>query len=160
MSTLERFMTRFDDESGDSEIITALLVLPMIIWLIFSTIDVSLYMNTRSSVQNAARDAARQVAVYGGDNSRLNPYAPNTVALTARNTLWNGSKCTPSACKQAPEVTCTPTIVAKAGDVVSCTIKYYYTTAASGNPISGFAGFLNKPFTVTETARAEVGYSR
>lgn len=145
------------EERGSAEIITTMIMLPIILWLIFSMIDISLYLNARSKVTNLARDGARAVAIYGGDDSRLNPYG-KTIASDVKSRLWNGSKCSASACRGAPVVTCTPTVTNSAGQPVSCTIRYSYKSIYASNPITGFAGFLNKDFTVTEHARAETGF--
>lgn len=146
------------NDSGSGEVIATLFMTPIVLWLIFSLIDVSAYFQARTSVQNAARDGARQVAIWGGNNSPLNP-TTQSVAQITKNNIYNAStgKCTPGACKQPPKVTCTPDRTAQAGQQVSCTIVYYYQPAASGNPFTGFTGFLNNSFTITETARAETG---
>ena len=149
---------RSKSENGGSEIITTLMILPLILWLIFSLIDVSVYLTARSSVQNAARDAARQVSVWGGNNSRLNPLGV-TVATATFNQLYNNGKCTPGACTRPPVVSCTPEVTNRPGDSVQCSITYYYRSIYAGNPITGFASFLNHSFTVVETARAETGLS-
>lgn len=158
--TMLKKISKIKNEKGESEIITLLFILPLLVWLIFSVIDVSLYMNVRSTVANAARDGARQAAIYGGNNSRLNPNSPTSVAEGIKATLWDGTKCRPSACTAPPEVTCTPDITSNSGEIVKCSIKYYYTSAAPGNPFAGFSNFLTKPFTVTEVSRSETGFSR
>lgn len=157
-----RRLTNFLDskrrkERGDSEVITALMVIPLVVWLIFSLIDVSLYMQARSEVQNVARDAARQVAIYGGNDSRLNPFG-KTISQAAFDRLYQNGKCTASKCVEPPKVTCTPSSTNASGQQVVCTITYRYSAIYGNNPISGFAGFLGSSFTVSETARAETGF--
>lgn len=145
-----------NNESGSGEVVAVLFMLPLVLWLILSLIDVSIYFQARTSVQNVARDSARQVAIWGGNKSPLNP-SSTAIATNAKNTLWNGKKCSPSACSKAPAVTCTPNKTSRAGQQVSCSITYYYKSVAPGNPFTGFSGFLNKKFVIKEVARSETG---
>lgn len=147
------------NERGSAELVSFIFVIPLLAWLIFSLIDISLYMNARSEISNVARDAARQVAIYGGnDNPLLNPYKSGTIAANIKKSLYSGGKCTASGCKKAPTVKCTPAVTKKPGEMVQCSITYHYKSALGGNPIAGFADFLGSSFTVQETARSEAGF--
>jgi len=149
--------SRIGSDRGDSEIITTLMVIPLVIWLIFSLIDTSLYMQARSEVQNVARDGARQVAIYGGNDSRLNP-DNKSISQQVFDRLYQNGKCTASVCTTPPVVTCTPNSTTAGGQLVSCSITYSYSAIYGNNPITGFAGFLGHSFTVSETAFAETGF--
>lgn len=158
MRRIERAIrSRIDSESGSSEVITTLMVIPLVLWLIFSLIDTSLYMQARSEVQNVARDGARQVAIYGGNDSRLNP-DNKAISQQVFDRLYQNGKCTASVCDAPPIVTCTPNATTAGGQEVGCTIEYSYRAIYGNNPITGFAGFLAQSFTVTETAFAETGF--
>lgn len=148
------------DESGSSEVITTLFMVPILLWLIFSLIDVSLYFQARTSVQNVARDAARQSSIWGGNQSSLRPF-DESVSQNARNALFDEETdtCIPGACSEVPTVNCTPNVTSYAGDTVSCTISYTYRPVYSGNPFTGFGSLLNSPIVITETSRAETGFS-
>lgn len=161
MTTLRGFFQRkIRDESGSTEVVTTLIMIPLVLWLILSLIDVSLYFQARTSVQNVARDASRQVAVWGGNDSNLKPYQ-GSVSTNAYNSLYNVNtgKCTVGACSQPPTVTCTPSIAPNAGTEARCTVVYHYKAINPGNPLTGFTGFMNKPITITEVARSETGFS-
>jgi Flp pilus assembly protein TadG len=153
----EKILKQKKSERGSGEVITALIMLPLVIWLIFSLIDVSLYFTARSNVQNVTRDAARQVAVWGGNASRLNP-SNQAVDKAAYNLLYVNGKCTASSCTKPPVVKCTPQVTTVAGQTVACSTTYHYSAANKNNPISGFASILNRSFTITETARSETGF--
>lgn len=154
---LGRLRDREQGERGDGELVTALFIIPIVLWILFSLIDISLYMQTRSEVQNVARDSARQVAIYGGNNSRLNPYGDSIARVTLER-LYQDGKCTPGLCEKAPTVQCTPGTATQAGQQVGCSITYHYRAIFGNNPITGFAAFLGSEFTVTETAYAETGF--
>lgn len=160
MGTMKAFLQRRkQSESGSTEVITTLFMIPIILWLILSLIDVSLYFQARTTVQNVARDSARQVAVWGGNESPLRPYEV-PVNVNGFNALFNSATqtCKPGNCKTAPLVNCTPPLTAYAGQEVSCTVVYEYKAINPGNPLTGFTGFMNKPITITEYARAETGF--
>ena len=155
---VERIRNRKPDERG-AEIAAMLFVLPVLLVLVIGLIDIGFALRTRMLVENAARDGARGVAADGGNlNPRTNS---NGVAWNnrVRNQLWNGS-CTMSNCSGAPTVTCTPEVVNRSGDMVSCTIVYSYRGLNAdllNSPMGLGMGSFIKPFTVTSSARAEVG---
>ncbi len=143
---------RMRDENG-SEAIQALFTIPIFISLFFIIVDTSLYFSSRSTVEDFARDAARQVAIQGGNNSPLNSDG-TTVAQETYNLLINpDGSCTPGSCTEPPVVTCTPAVATSLGQDVSCTISYYH------NPLTvdmfGWTDFLQH-FEVTAHARSEV----
>lgn len=146
------------EEKGASDIVVVLLMIPLVLWLLLSLIDVGLYFQTRTMVQNVASDAAREAAIWGGNNSPLNPTG-KTVAQNARDRLWDGNQCRGGLCEKAPVVKCTPDRATYAGRDVSCTITYYPSSVASDNPIGAFASLTSSSFTITETARSETGFS-
>lgn len=145
-------------ENGDANIVTAILVIPIFIFLILALIDVSYYFQARSAVQSVTRDAARHVAIYGGNNNKaLNPYS-TTIAKKSLENLYKGGKCTASGCSKPPKMSCTPGITTKAGAEVSCTTTYYYKVINPANPITQWFGFASQSFQVTEYAKAETGF--
>lgn len=150
---------RMKSERGDATIVTTLLVVPILFFLILTMIDVSYYFQARSAVQSVTRDAARQVAIYGGNNNKaLNPNGNKTVAKVALEKLYSGGKCTQSGCNSAPVVTCTPTTTTQAGQEVSCTTRYSYKTINPANPITKMFGFTSDTIVVKEYAKAETGF--
>lgn len=144
-------------EKGSADIIVIMLTLPLIIFLIVSLIDVSLYFQARTQVHNATRDAVREAAIWGGVNSPLNPTG-TTVTTSLKNKLWQDGRCTPGQCQKAPTVSCTPNRTTRAGQELRCTTTYYYRTISKTNPITGFGNLTSRSFTITETARSETGF--
>lgn len=150
-----RGVGRLKSERGDSELVSLLVVIPLVIWIIFTIIDVSMYMQARTKVQSVVRDGARQVAIYGGNNSSLNPYDV-TVANQTKTMLYKNGKCIGVRCAEQPTLTCTPAVATQAGQQVSCTSTFTYKSIYGFNPF-GF-NFLMRPFEITEYAFSETGF--
>jgi Flp pilus assembly protein TadG len=144
-----------DDERGD--IITALFMVPFVLFMLFAFVNMAVYFQARSTVGNIARDGARQVALYGG-NSKSIPLnkTGKDVSQVVFDTLYSGGKCSLSNCSQAPSVTCTPGTATTPGQQVSCSVTYYYTPVSTD--IFGFSKITSQPFTLKETFISETGY--
>lgn len=56
-------------ERGDSTLVSTILVIPLIVGILITMIDVSVYFANRGQVLETVRDGARQVAIFGGDGS-------------------------------------------------------------------------------------------
>lgn len=153
--TIETLRKRFKGENGDSEVISVLFIIPIVILLLFAFIDVSMYFQTRSTVQTMTRDAARSVAIYGGNDSRLNPNS-KSISATLKDQLYKNGKCTVSSCGSAPQVKCTPTVTNRAGQITTCSVRYQYKSLNPLNPIS--SPITNKQYIVTASSRAETGF--
>ena len=65
---MKKFLSRLKSDKADS-IVSAVIVFPMMVMLIITGIDYSVYMSDRGQVQGIARDAARTVAIMGGNGS-------------------------------------------------------------------------------------------
>lgn len=163
MHKLIQRLSKRRNESGSAEVISMIFVMPFLLFLILALVDVSLYMNTRTSVQNVTRDAVRQSANWGGTsaNIRLNPTGLNTAQLI-KNRLYNSStgKCKYSGCTTPPVVTCTPAKASTAGTDISCTVTYKYKTVVPGLDLLGFSTLTSNPdgFKITEHNITETGY--
>jgi hypothetical protein len=57
---------RINSESGDSQIVTLVLILPFFFSFLITIIDTSIYFSDNGTIQQVARDGARQVAIFGG----------------------------------------------------------------------------------------------
>lgn len=158
------------NEEGASELVTTLFMLPLALFLILTLIDVSMYFNARSSVQNVTREGVRQAAMWGGTGGhnyvRLNP-TNNTTAQAIKNTLYDSEtgKCTQMGCKQPPQVTCTTItsgggsqVARNSGDKVTCTTTFYYKTVTPGADYFGFSAAIGDKIVLTESALTETGY--
>lgn len=158
-------------EDGASELVTTLFMLPLALFLILSLIDVSLYFNARSTVQNDTREGVRQAAMWGGTGAkntvRLNP-GNTTTAQNIKNVMYDSAtgKCKQGGCTKAPVVSCktitsasaNASVAKKAGDRVTCTTTYYYKTVTPGSDYFGFGAITGSSITITETALSETGY--
>jgi Flp pilus assembly protein TadG len=148
---------RTQNENGEADIIVTLFMVPFAVFLIFALINMSMYFQARSVVENIARDGARQVALYGGAaaNVPLNNTG-SAVSDLVFNRLYANGGCTQSNCTAPPRVTCTPNQASAAGQSVTCTITYYFSPIA--NDWFGFAAITAQPFTVTGQTISETGY--
>jgi Flp pilus assembly protein TadG len=163
------------DERG-TETIVALFVLPILFILALGIIDIGFMMKTRMSVESIARDAVRAAAVDGGNYTRATAAEQgrpwDAAALAA---LYRNGSCTQSPCKHAPSVDCqtitSPTgsvyrsnQVNRAGDLITCTVQYPYKPITGGilsTPMGlGLGALVDRPFTITVTARADTQWNR
>lgn len=161
------------DERG-SEMAAAIFVLPVLFILLIGIIDVGWMIKTRMVVDNIISTTVKQAGADGGD---YNPVAmrPGEAAWStqAMRTLWDGGNCTQSHCSAAPSVFCDKVTrpngsvyysqrVVDAGDVITCTVNYPYSPLSGGllnTPLGLGIGGLLHGFTITESARSEIGSS-
>ena len=155
MFRIRKWLTRHTNERGD--VVQTIFMLPIAIFLLFALINLSSYFNVRAQVQDVARQGARLVALYGGANSgAILNHTGQPVSSIVLGQIWNGSRCTLSYCTQAPQVTCTPSVTTVAGQLVSCTIKYWYSPIAPvPSGLEGLNGVTGQPMTVSATYVAE-----
>lgn len=77
-------------DKGDSTLVSTILVIPLILGILITMIDVSVYFANRSQIMNMARDAVRTVSIYGG-NGTDTAATPLEVAYgISRNTACSG----------------------------------------------------------------------
>lgn len=156
-----------NDETGAGELINALITIPIILILVFSIFNVGNYFITIGNVSEEVANSARQVAIYGGENSRI-AYAKNSniaISTSLANSLSTGGSCKLSQCTQPPtNVTCTKWNggaggAIKPGDKVSCTVTYYYKSFLGGVDF-GIGNVLEQPKVITQYSIAETwGYN-
>lgn len=150
-------------ENGSSELPVTLIILPFAIFLIFALIDVTFYMQTRSNLQSVLRDTTRAVALYGGNSkaSPLNPLGSNVDAYFTKNRVYASSTgCQMSFCGsevKAPAIKCTPALASTVGQIVTCTLKYDYSSVAN-DTFFGFSNWTQTPFTLTESSISETRF--
>ena len=148
---MKKLLKKLRNEEA-AEAVEMLLLIPILVSFIFVIVDVSLYFNVRATVSDMARDAARQVAVQGGNYSPLNTQSRTIAQQTYAALINEEGGCSVGVCTDLPEVSCTPNIVRTLGADVSCTITYYHKPLTAD--IFGMTGFLNE-FEVTQHARSE-----
>lgn len=67
---LKRFLkNKVKSDSGSSALISFILLVPLFLALVITAVDVSFYFSNRGQVEAIARDAARTVAIYGGNGT-------------------------------------------------------------------------------------------
>lgn len=159
---------RKNDERGAGELINALITIPIILILLFSILNVGNYFIVIGNVTEEVSNAARQVAIYGGENSRVarsHVASGQTISTMLSNKLSNGTTCLLSGCTQVPtSVSCTkwnggPTGAIKPGDTVSCTVTYHYKSFLGGVDF-GIGNVLEQAKPITQYSVAETwGYN-
>lgn len=156
---INRLRSRRRDERGN-DLITSIFMIPIILGLIFVLIDVSVYFQARSEVQNVARDSARTIALLGGDSKSipLNNLGAKPSELGLKS-IWDGSKCLPSACSKKPTISCSPDKATQLNQQVTCRVNYFYQPAG-GALVSwlGFGDLLTLPISSSEVFRSETFY--
>jgi len=158
----EKLNTRRDvnTEENGSDVVVTLFMIPFVIGLVFSLIDVSSYFQTRSEVQNAARDGARQVALYGGSSKGITlNTSGKDVSTTVMARIYANGGCIPSGCTTAPRVTCGPNKATSLNADAYCTINYNYRSFG-GALVEwlGFDNILSRQINITEKFKVETRY--
>lgn len=65
---LKRFLKqKAKSDRGASSLISFILLVPLFLGLVITAVDLSFYFSNRAQVEAVARDAARTVAIFGGD---------------------------------------------------------------------------------------------
>jgi Flp pilus assembly protein TadG len=175
-------MRRFRNKSGSNErgaeAAAMIIVLPVLIVLILSLIDIGLMFRTRIVIQNEVNGAVRAMAAEGGN---LNPRATaDNIAWSTklRNRIANtNNTCRISTCVAGQLVTVdcndiiSPTGALRTadnttnanGEYVRCTVRYPYRAINQrllSSPLGLGMGRVTQPFTVQITARSEVNASQ
>lgn len=153
-----RSLNKLREERGSAELPVTIILLPFVLFLIFALIDMSFYMNTRSTVQSILRDGTRMVALYGGNSgsSPLNPTGKNVDTIIA-DRLWQNGACTQSICDAKPVVSCTPNVSNALAQDVSCTVRYDYHPVVN-DFFFGFSAVTDTPFSLKETSISETRF--
>lgn len=64
---LSKFKVIKSDDRGAANLVSLVMLFPLMAALIFTMVDMSIYLMNRAQIQNLARDAARTVAIMGGN---------------------------------------------------------------------------------------------
>lgn len=164
------FFKQFRSDRGDS-LVSAVIVLPLIIFLIFTAIDFSLYMGNRGMIQGIARDGARTAAIMGGAGNANYVTTIEKAYGTSRSQACSGLDAASgykdnSAIEcdllrnlkdskglvnvQVNSVTCSPEYTAYIGQRVSCEVDWEY----KGVGVSGLT-FIDSTSSVKTTGTSE-----
>lgn len=68
---LRTLIKKARSDRGDSNLVSLIILIPLIIGILITIVDTSIYFSNRAQVLNEARDAARTVAIYGGDGTSV-----------------------------------------------------------------------------------------
>lgn len=66
---LKNLRRKLNSDKGDSTLVSTILVIPLILGILITMIDVAVYFADRGQILNITRDGARQVAIFGGDGT-------------------------------------------------------------------------------------------
>lgn len=66
---MKTLLKRSRSDRGDSELVSLIILLPLVLGVLFTMIDMSIYFSNRAIVQSAVRDASRTVAIMGGNGT-------------------------------------------------------------------------------------------
>lgn len=162
---LKRLTDKRNSEDGAGELYSALIVIPIMLIMLVSIIDVGGYYLAIGRVADTAKEASRQVAIYGGSDSTLAVQKlGKSVESNLSSLLYQNGNCTPSRCTAPPVVNCTGKNEGAAGliqpgDNVNCTVTYYFDSVLS-NVVPTAAGPLNLGIvSFLETEKVVVQYS-
>lgn len=135
--------------------VAALVLTPIVIFLLIGVINAGLWLNVKSHIEAATRDGTRLAAMWGGSgNTRLNSTGKSVAAIISDKLYENGS-CTQSNCTKKPTVSCTLPVANSAGQTVKCTVTYHYKSIPGAQL---FSFVPTKPITYSSTAVTETGY--
>lgn len=160
---------RWRSESGDSELVSMVLMIPISVFLLLSFIDLSVYFNVRAGLQQQALNGARLTALYGGSRASLSTNATHeAVYTTILNNIYTNGKCVAaSGCPRGyvPRVSCVVindagtrvTIADRAGQDARCDIAYKFQPVVQGD-IFGFVGITTSEFHVQGNYYTETGF--
>jgi Flp pilus assembly protein TadG len=56
-------------DRGDSTLVSTIIVIPLIVAILITIVDTSMFFSNRAYIVNATRDAARTIAIFGGDGT-------------------------------------------------------------------------------------------
>lgn len=85
----------FGSDRGDSTLVSTILVIPLILGILITMIDVAVYFGNRGQILNVARDGARQVAIFGGDGTATQATPLERAYGQSRTTLCAGLSTAP-----------------------------------------------------------------
>jgi Flp pilus assembly protein TadG len=86
---------KFTSDRGDSTLVSTILVIPLILGILITMIDVSVYFANRGQVLNMVRDGARQVAIFGGDGTATTATPLEKAYGQSRTTVCAGLSANP-----------------------------------------------------------------
>lgn len=157
-------------EMGAADMVAALVLTPLILMMIFASIDVSIWLNTKAHIESSMRDGVRMASMWGGTGSnksvRLNPSTKNVDTMILEKFYNTKNKaCTRSHCTNPPTVKCrvgslsgNKVRATRAGETINCQMTYQYRSIAGGARMLGLGSITEKTMKYTVTGVTETGY--
>ena len=72
---MRKFLKGLKSDRGES-LVSVLIVMPLLVVMLVTMVDFSVYILNQGQVRAAARDAARTVAIYGGNGTSSGQITP------------------------------------------------------------------------------------
>lgn len=121
----------FHREDGVSEAATAIFVLPIIAFMIFSLLEAGMYLSSRSQFDQIVQSTVRNVALDGGWNNTRSKSITSDWVTRANQQLdaaCNGGPLGPARirCSGPAVISCTPDHADTLDQIVSCTGTFKY----------------------------------
>jgi len=158
-------------EKGLSDLVNALILMPLMIILIFTVLNVGNYLYTLSIVTNETALGARLVGLYGGEDStiaqgKLDEMGGGhaTISDYIESRIYDSSA---DICRigivsgtcEAPDVTCDRTdVTIRPGSVVGCEVRFQYVSFLDGIDL-GLSTVLEREQIITQSSVAEVSFN-
>ena len=152
-------LERVKKDDGASHIISFMFIMFFTMIIILSFLDIGIYFNTKSELQGAAENGARNVALYGGTEGSFRAVKRGEGALEAKDVVTASIKSNYDANARGTQVVnvksveCGPDST-NAGSPVWCKVSYKYNGIAG--PFSLFNIVSNKDTVVYGTGVSEV----
>lgn len=149
---LKKIFKRLRGDRGDSTIISAVIVVPLLAIMIITMLDACIYFPNRAIIQSTAQNGARTVAIMGGDGtaaqstplekayglkmsntcdkikagSRVIDAKKSTSTAIECNIMLNIQDTSSLSTVTVQSVVCTPNSTTSIGQRVSCEVKWKY----------------------------------
>lgn len=89
---LTKLKNKLKSDKASSEIVSALIILPIVFAILITMIDSAIYFSNRAQIQSTVRDSARSVAIMGGNGTDMQETPIEKKYGQNRNTLCNSIK--------------------------------------------------------------------
>lgn len=179
---MNRIRARMKSDKASGELVSLIIMLPLVMMILFTIIDTSILFSNRAIVQASVRDAARTVAIMGGNGT---PTHGTPIENTYGETLssacaglsdssitadaYNGNQ-TVIECHalqayasdpglinvRITDVYCTPDVSLALGIKTTCTVEWEYNSIPGG--MMKFIRFGNEQKSVG-SSESEVDFS-
>jgi Flp pilus assembly protein TadG len=154
-------LKRLRSDRGDSNVVSLVIVLPLLVGLLFTIFDISCYFANRAYIQTVAHNGARTISIMGGNGTATTgtpiekkygldrtatcaEVSSAGIAAAAKKTTSTAIECNMMVALQGAaglvnvsvqSVKCNPSATSSIGQRTSCEIQWKY----DGTPGSGMS---------------------